>query len=370
MKQLLALLILTVAACGDEARGTPDAAPPVVFPPRAVIVAGDFTTTGVLSTIDPVTREVKMNVGPAMAVGADPMLRHHAGELFIINRFENNITILDDQTLALKEQIGTGADSNPQDVAVVGTKLYVPTYGTKGVTVLTRGSATTTVIDLSADATDGTPECNSAYAIGTDVYVSCQFLVDFKATVPGKVYVIDTATDTVKPERTITLVHKNPFTLFERIPSGSLHAGDLIVATVNDFTEPGCLERFTPGATPSAPSCWVTAMDLGGYASRSAFQFIPGAEVTFFAVPGTFPAADLRAFDNPTDLLWAGAMNPTTQAIADVAVCPSGEIVVYDSTLAASGLRVYSSGGAEITTAPLPIGIANGKFSTHGLECY
>lgn len=374
MKQLSARLVslavsILAAACGGNAASSPDAggADAQVLPSRAVIVAGDFTTTGMLSTFDPATREVKMNVGPAMAVGNDPMLRHWGNELFIVNRAENNITILDDQSLALHEQLGTGADSNPQDVAVVGSKLYVPTYKTKGVTVLTRGSTATTVIDLSADAPDGTPECNSAITVGTDVYVSCELLQGFAATVPGKVYVIDSKTDKLKAAATITLVHKNPFGLFEQVPAGAPHGGELVLATVNDFVEPGCLERFAPGA--AASSCWLTAEALKGYASRTSFQVTPEAEITFFAVPGTAPAADLLAYDMASELLWAGAINPTTQVIADVTVCPSGDTVVYDGAATASGLRVYTN-GVERTTAALPIGIANGKFSTHGLACY
>jgi hypothetical protein len=369
MKQLSALsLSLVVAACSHSVEATPDAgtdAPPAAE--RAVIVAGDFSSTGVLSTFDPVTREVKMNVGPPMAVGNDPMLRHWGNELFIVNRAENNITILDDQTFTLKEQLGTGADSNPQDVAVVGNKLYVPTYQSKGVTVLTRGSTDTKVIDLSADAPDGTPDCNSAYTVGTDVYVSCELLQGVTAMVPGKIYAIDSKSDTVKPSATVTLLNKNPFGLLEQTPAAAAHGGDLVISTVNDFVTPGCVERFTPGQTTS--SCWLTAADLGGYAARTTFQFTADAQVTYFTVPGVFPASDLFAYDMPAELLWAGSINPTTQIIGDVAVCPSGEAVVYDGTAAASGLRLYN-GGAELTRDALPIGIANGKFSTHGLDCY
>jgi len=374
MKQLaLVSLVSLVGACGGSASTAPDAAPDgPAAAPRAVIVAGDFTSTGVLSTFDPATREVKTNVGPPMAVGNDPMLRHWGNELFIINRAENNITILDDQTFALKEQLGTGADSNPQDVAVVGNKLYVATYKTKGVTVLTRGAKTTAEIDLSADAPDGTPECNSVYAVGTDVYVSCQLMADFPATVPGKVYVIDSKTDTLKAGATITLVHKNPFGLFEQVPAGAPHGGDLVMATVNDFVEPGCLERFAPGTTSSG--CWLLTGDLPdqlpSYASRVTFQFTPDAQITYFTVPGKTPAAaDLIAYDMASDLLWAGAINPTTQVIGDVTVCPGGETVMYDGAATASGIRMYN-GATELTKDALPIGIANGKFSSHGLTCY
>src|SRR3954467_7830451 len=90
---LIASTVLALAACSDSS-GPPRSA----GPPRAVVVAGDKTAggLGVLSTLDPATGVVQINVGPAMAVGTDPVLRHIGNELFIINRAQNNITILDD----------------------------------------------------------------------------------------------------------------------------------------------------------------------------------------------------------------------------------------------------------------------------------
>jgi hypothetical protein len=319
----------------------------------------------VLSTLDLTTREVEVNVGPAMAVGSDPILRHFGTELFIINRGENNITILDDQSLAFKEQIGTGPNSNPQDVAVVGNKLYVPTYGNAGVTVLRRGSVETPVIDLSADDPDKVPNCSSAYAVGAEIYVSCQLLDGFAAVRPSKVYVIDSATDKLVPERTLTLLHKNPIGLFERIPPGAPHAGDLVTTTVEDFVAPGCVERFAP-APGATPTCMVTSTNLRGFASR--VEFDVASSITFFAVNTGFLAGDLVAYDMPTDSLWDGSINAATQEIGDVAVCPKDELVVSDITKDANGLRIFNSNGAELTRAPLPIG--KPPISSHGVVCY
>lgn len=362
------MLLFALAACGGSG-SSPDAGPPDAppTPPRAVIVAGDHRTTGVLSTFDPATRDVKTNVAPAGAIGSDPMLRRVAGELLVINRAEDNVTILDDQTFAVKETLATGAGSSPRDVAVVGGKLYVPTNGTKGVTVVTRGQTQAPVIDLSADDPDGQPNCVSAFAIGTDVYVACQLLDGTAAKVAGKIYVIDSKTDTVQAGKTIALLHKSPTSLIERIPDGALHAGDLVVATTDTGAQPGCVERFAPGQTTA--SCWVDNVQLGGAATRVAFLVDGATGVGFFAVPTKPPAADLLAFDMPSDLLWAGALNPMSQTIADVAVCPGLEMVVYDAAAGGSGIRMYN-GSAEITTAVAPIGIANGAFSTHGLLCY
>jgi hypothetical protein len=356
-----------LAGCSDDSRTNPPAGPP-----RAVIVAGDFNPghPGVLSTYDPASGMVRMNVGPAMAVGDDPMLRHIGRELLIVNRNDgNNVTILDDQTLAFKEQLGTGPSSNPQDVAVIGNKLYVPTYGTAGVTVLTRGSTATAVIDLSVDDPDRLPNCESIYLVGKDLYVACQLLDNSQEFLPprgpGKVYVIDTATDRVRA--TLTLGHQNPFSLLEQVPVGAPHAGDLVVGTVRFDDGSGCVERITPGATPVVSGCLVSNADLGGYASRIAFEADAGGSITFFAVPTTFPDSNLRAFDMPTSLLWSGSLNKSTEIVNDVVVCPEDQIVVADTTKDANGLRVYE-GSAEKTTAALPIGLP--PTSTHGLVCY
>ena len=371
---IVSTLGLALLACGDN-RALPDAGAPIdapAGPPRAVVVAGDFVAghPGVLSTLDPATRMVTPNVGPALAVGADPILRHFGGELFIINRVDgNNITILDDQTLALKEQLGTGAGSNPQDVAVRGQKLYVATFGGTGLLVLTRGSAAPVAIDLSADDPDGKPNCNSVYLVGNDAYVSCGLLDNadmFKPRGPGKVYVVDTTTNTIKTS--LTLGHANPFGVFEQVPAAAPSgAGDLLMPTVVFADGTGCVERITTGAAPSAPGCLITNTDLGGYASRIAFQIDKEGALLWVAAPTTFPKSDLRAYDMSINSLWAGPLNAANQAIGDLALCPGGELVLADTTMNANGLRVYS-GAAELTKAVQPIGLP--PSSSHGLVCY
>ena len=370
-----------LAACGDNHRNAPDAGPAADAPvdtlalaSRAVVVVGDFTPGdfGVLSTIDPVTRTVHKDVGPTGAVGSDPVLRHIGRELLIVNRGDNNITILDDDTLALKEQIGTGAGSFAADVAVSGNKLYVPATGTKGVIVLTRGSTATPVIDLSADDPDGLPDCSSAYLVDTRLYVACGLLKNFKPTGPGKVYVIDTATDTLQPALTMSLTHDNPLGWFERFPAGSPHAGDLMIPTVENFTTaPGCLERITVGAVPASAGCLVDNPTLGGYAVRTDIEADGDGQIVWTAVafPNQFTRGELRAFDMSLGALWAGPLNPNTEQVTDVVHCPSGQVVVFDSTFGAPGVRVYE-GTAEKTTAVLSIGNAKQALPQHGLVCY
>ena len=382
----IALLFSTLgsmlAACGDNGlrKIVPADAPPMDVPidtprttSRAVVIAGDFMAgnPGVLSTLDTVARTVMMNVGPAMAVGDDPILRHIGNELFIINRADgNNITIVNDQTLALVEQLGTGASSNPQDVAVVDNKVYIPTFGNKGVTVMTRGHTTRTIIDLSADDPDGKPNCASAFRVGADIYVACGLLDDmmpfFPPRGPGKVYVIDSGTDSVRA--TLTLHNVNPFGAFEQIPSGAPGAGELLIPTVFFTDGSGCIERITPGATPAAPACLVDNATLGGYASRIAFQVDSSGSMLLAAVPASdFVHSDLRRYNLATNTLLPAPVNPNTQVIGDVETCPTGQLVVSDTTMNANGLRVYE-GTVEKTTAALPIGLK--PTSTRGLVCY
>ena len=366
-----------LAGCGDNHRNASDAGPTPDgggTQSRAVVVVGDFNPGdfGALSTLDPATRTVHKSAGPAGAVGSDPVLRHFGHELLIVNRGENNVTILDDDTLAFKEQLGTGAGSFAQDVAVSGNKLYVAATGTKGVVVLTRGSTTTATIDLSADDPDGFPDCNSVYVVGTQLYVACGLLTNFHATVPGKVYVVDTTNDMVLAPLTVTLTHDNPLGWFERFPASGPHAGDLVIPTVENFdTAPGCVERVAVGAAPANGGCLVDNATLGGYAVRTDIEADDDGHIVWTAVayPKDFSRGSLRAFDMSLDALRGAQLNPATQQITDVVHCPSGHIVAFDSTFGAPGLRVYQ-GTAEITAAALPIGSVVEGLPQHGLVCY
>src|SRR5262249_23177336 len=111
---------LAPSATGDHAA---DAAIPGVA--TAVLVAGDFNVTGVLSTVRVPQGLVHPNAAAGVA-GGDPVLRRFGDELFVVNRFNgDNVTVLARSTLGLVGQYATGPGSNPQDVAPVGRKLYV-----------------------------------------------------------------------------------------------------------------------------------------------------------------------------------------------------------------------------------------------------
>ncbi len=367
------LFFALVVACGDNGN-LPDAAAPdsnidAAVMPRAVVVAGDFVTagfSGVMSALDLTTMQMTQNVAPAGAIGSDPVLRKLGTELFVVNRASgNSVTILDASTFQLKEQLGTGAGSNPQDVATFGTKLFIPAMGTTGVVVATRGSTATTTIDLSSLDPDGNPDCVSAYRVGNDVYVACEMLdANFTPRGNGKVVVIDAPSQTVRA--TLTLSTPNPFGTFTELPD----LRGLVIPTF-EFGAPTsrCLERISVGASPVAMGCLIQNAMLGGYVVSATAHDFQGMSMLWMVVDnGDFAAekARLYGYDLGTSTLW-DPLTPESDVLADVAACPDGRTVVADKTTSANGLRVYE-GGMEKTTGPLAVGLR--PQSTPAIACY
>jgi hypothetical protein len=369
--------VFAFAACGDNARVTSDAPPGQGSgdgaaaacsgaSPLGVVVSGDFKTTGTLATIDPLALTMTQNAVAGVA-GSDPYLRRFGCELFIVNRFTgDNVTILDASTLQLVDQLATGASSNPQDVAVHGNKLYVPALGTTGVVVLTRGQPGFTTIDLGTPLgdPDGHPDCVTAYTAGDRVFVACGLLDENDPFLtprgPGKVAVIDTASDTVVAS--FALPYKNPQNMFVPTPAASLYGGDLLVSTIPDFQDysTGCIARVTTGPTPGANGCAVTNAALHGFLTHGDVQQVADGALLWMAVgayDASFNASGwLTRLDLTSGAVDAQPVSPSTELVVDVAVCPGDRIIVADHTFGASGLRVYQ-GGVERTTAPLPIGL-------------
>jgi hypothetical protein len=365
----LAFLAL-IAACGSShSAAHPDSTVGMdveAAPPQAIVVAGDYVPghPGVVSAVDVIARTITRGIAPEGAAGDDPMLRQYGSELFVVNRSDgNNVTILDAGTHALVEQLATGAGSNPQDVAVQGNNLYVPVYGGKGVAVLTRGMTTIGTIDFSADDPDGKPNCVSAYFVGDQLYVACELLDDTASPPaprgPGKVYVFNPGTEQLM--NIVTMQNKNPFGVFTQLPSG-----DLAIPTVDFSNNTGCVEKITTGASPASGGCIVTNTQLHGYAAGLAVQ----ANVMLLSVSGfdfMHPSSNLQGYDLGTNDLWPAPISPTTELVTALATCPNGDIVVTDAASQGGGIRIYS-GAAEVTTAPLAVGLATAN--ANALACY
>lgn len=367
-------LALALVACGGsdefvppgdddpavDAGPDPDAGGPA--PSRVAAVAGDFVATGVLSTVDAPSLAVD-SAAVAGIAGSDPAIRRVGDELFVINRFGgDNVTIIDAGTLALVDQLSTGSGSNPQDVAVVGDKLYVAALGADSVLVIDRTAPSPIVeIDLSTLDDDGLPDCVSAVTVGTRVFVVCGLLDNFSPDVPGKLVVIDTSDDTV--ETSIDLPSMNPLGWLE--PVGA----DLYVVTVPDFQDytTGCLVRITTGATPTA-TCAITNDAIDGYFTEISQAGGQTWGVRYAYDAGFNGSGDLVPVDLDADTMGA-VLDATGVQATDLTGC-GDHVYIADKAVGAEGLRVYQVEGSslvELTTAPLDIGLP--PAFGNGLAC-
>jgi hypothetical protein len=364
----LALVVLA-AACGEDENFLPSVDAPVVDVdagtdadttprPTAVVVTGDFSVTGILTTIDIATATPTRNALAGVA-GGEPWIRRFGDEYFIVNRAGgNNVTIVGGSPLRFIDQFGTGGGSNPQDVAVVGTKLYVPIFdGMGGLKVIDRATRMVKTVTIDVD-TDNVPNCISAYAVGDRVFVACDiFDANFVPRGAGKIAVINTADDTVAT--TFDLANANPFGRFVRSPETSMFGGDLLIPTVPALTSytSGGLERVSVGATPAANGYAVQNSAIAGYVAAADID-PTGATlwIAAFALNPDFTSnfGRLRSVDLSTGTLGA-AVSPTAQLISSVAACPAGYVVAGDITMGTSGIRIYQD-GAEETTAVIDVG--------------
>jgi hypothetical protein len=378
MKNLvLVSSIFSLAACsGGGGDDIPDASIDDDAAPaggRAVMVAGDFQATGILSTLDLPARTVTENAVAGIA-GADPVIRDLGdGRLYVVNRFGgDNVTIIAKADLSLVSQVSTGAGSNPQDVAAVGTTLVVAALGTPDLLLIDTampGNPITPVSLATLDAVDGNPDCSSVYVVGTTAYVSCGVLDEnFLPRGSGKVAVVNTTL--ARLDLAIDMPAANPYGQLARTPTGSTWGGDLVVGTVPSFSDfsMGCLVRISTGPTPTA-TCAHANMELGGYVSRAVPS--PEGDILWLAVAGFTPTFEgfgaLKGIDLASGDLWPGAVSATGQVIVDVAVCPGAFVVAADKAMGMEGVRVWE-GTAERTTAPLSIGLPPG--SGGNIVCY
>jgi hypothetical protein len=380
MKRLALFVLFAAAACGKNnstsidapAQGDGSVDGPIAgsATPRVLIAAPPANfgpPPGILSELDVAKLDVKQNV-IAGVVGGDPVVEQANGKLYIVNRTENNITVVQESDNMLVTQIATGSGSNPQDVAVVGDKLYVPAFGTAGVVVLSEstGQVITTIdLNMATGETDGKPNCVAAFAVGTDVYVACDVDDDTMMNLPprgnGKVPVIDSTTDTVRT--TVSLNVPNPQAEFTQLPDKDL----MIPAQDFAHQQMGCVVRITPGPTPVA-TCQIQNTDVNGTVLKMSLKPAPGpvlylAVESFDAMNPTYSMSTWNVLDAST----TNSVSAAGEQIQDLVACPDGTIVAADATMAAPGVRVYK-GGAELTTAALPFGEPPGFGN--GMVCF
>jgi hypothetical protein len=252
-------------------------------------------------------------------------------------------------------------------VAVLGDTIFVAALNAPGVLVLDLARPDEGVIDTidlsDLDAADGFPDCSSIAATGPGIVAVCGVLDEaFLPRGPGAVALIDGMSRTVID--TVSLTQVRPFGMAQVGADGA----SLLVPTVEDFASPGgggCVERVVV-TRDSAESggCLAENMALGGFASGLAVDS-PAGRVWMTVTSGFDPdpvgtLVSVAAGGEPEPVALADDARPM-----DVALCPTGHLVLSDAT---RGVRVLAPGASqELTRAPLDIGLPP---VSNGLVCY
>ncbi len=354
---LLAAIAATifVPGCGDDGGGVD--IPGLPSGDDVVVSLGsNYSDTSVLSRV--VLPQLFVDVAGIDGVASlDPIIRHRGDYLFVVNRFGfDNVTILDASDHSLVGQISTGAGSNPQDVAVIGTRAFVATFGGKGLVVfdLANLDAGVMAIDLSSvDPDDEIPNCIAVEIVEGDVWVACGRADDNDDYLTprgvGRIAIVDGDTQTLTS--TVDLQHASPVGFF-------LQGVDRVyLSTVPSFFEPasdGCIERLKTTGSSLGDGCLIDNQTLGGYAAGLSWTTgsILAAVVTGFDADDFGALGKVLSVDGDDGSVIDTLTDSSVRAF-DVAVCPSGAWVAADAT---KGLRVYEGDGAELTDAPIDIG--------------
>lgn len=347
------------AAPGDaapsDAAQAPDAGPGAT----AFLVGSNYAGLGIASILELPSLELTTNAIDGVA-SDDPVLRYFDGLVYVVNRFgHDNVTIVDPSTRTLVSQISTGAGSNPQDVAPRGSLLYVAALNAPGILVLDTERPQDGVIDtidLSALDPDGVPDCSSVYLVDDVLFVTCGVLDGFDAVRPGVVAMIDATDNSLITS--FDMETRNPVTFLQPTPRDSALGGYLLVGTA-DFgnANSGCIESVGVDINDEPSStCLVSNATLGGYAGGMAFHAAADtlyvARIAGFDANGALSA--LVTYDVRLDALAGEPITPPAQRPIEVARCPNDALVVAD---AQGGVRVFSAGGTELSSAPLDIGL-------------
>jgi hypothetical protein len=255
MRNIKLLAIVFISACGGD-DGPPIAVDLPASDQALCVALGTDQTVGTLAVVGLPSLTVLEDMVPN-AISADPVIRVFGKKLYVVNRTAANVTILDTTTRpwTVEAQFSTGDNSDPQDVALAGDRLYVTLYLEPKVQVwdLSAGvpTAPAATIDLAGYDPDGVPNANSVVVHGGRAYVTLDLLdTAYQPRGKGKVVVIDTTSNTVVTA--LDLNYSNPYDFM--VPRGDR----LLVSTFADFSATqGCLEQIVPGAEPRVEPCLV-----------------------------------------------------------------------------------------------------------------
>ncbi len=350
------LFVVALTACrADSSPGDNDASSQVDGAEHSATIislGGDYNGNGVLTTIQLPSLEVTINAVAGVA-GGDPVMRAHGDRLVILDRFGGDTVTILDRELTLLGQVSTGAGSNPQDSAIIGDVLYVVAWDAAGVLVFDLGNLEAGLqrtMDLSSlDTIDGKPDCNSIMAVGERLYVACQIMnrATFEPRGVGKVAVMNANTNVL--ESVLELASTNPFAQFAKTNAGDLVFSTAPGAIIGASNDTGCVERISTG-TPQVEACLSNNQDHNAYAR----QVLPVGDSLLFVNVPDFASANIQKISegNVTNL----ELPNLGINVGNITACPTGELVVDDTTRSDRGVRVYDAQYAPLHTTAIDVG--------------
>ncbi|MGM0596830.1 MAG: YncE family protein [Myxococcota bacterium] len=239
---------------------------PISDPTRLAVVLTDYTN-GAVSEID-LTAEPYTISNDVVLIHSDAVPRYFGDKFYALNRYlGDSLTLIDDETWEVLDEILFVSGSNPQDIHMVDTcKGYVSLYAENYLQIIdVQGATSIGTVDLSAWG-DEDGSCEPAYLTSdaSYLYVAIQNLVDFAPTRNGRILKVDLATDEVAGE--IVLNTGNPFYPLIKVPQTDM----FVVLTAADFSTQGAaIETFQ--ADDATATLVISSEELGGIPKQIVF---------------------------------------------------------------------------------------------------
>jgi DNA-binding beta-propeller fold protein YncE len=302
--------------------------------------------TGSYSAVDLATRNTFNDIDFG-AVSDDALARVFGGLVYVVNRTDGNIQIIDPQqgftTIA---QVSVG--DNPQDIAFVGdNRAYVSRQGSDRLLIVDATTLVTSgTIDLSAltkpEDLDGWPELYRMLVHDGFVYLILQHL-DFSTggiparVAPGEVVVIDPATDEIV--RVIELNGTDPFSDLQFSPA----LNRILVSSIGDFfVADGRIEAIDPETNTFDSTFVVEEAALGGDITH--FEVVSDTKGFAIVTEPDF-SASLVSFNPTTGEVLHTLFGPVKVFVPHFAINSRNELylAVADATILTPELVVFDT---------------------------
>lgn len=329
---------------------------------RGAVMASDYVTTAYVTGLD-LADPWQAGPLPGEPVFNDAVMRWHDDLVWVVNRGgADNVQVLDPaQGFATVRQFSLGLGRNLQDIAFAddGT-AYVSCYDEPELLHVDPQTGTIQAVLSTANFadTDGLPETGWLLYHAGRLFVTCQRLDRDNWYAPvGDSYVLalDTATNQwldaapqVPGVQGIALVGANPYT------SISADGDELLVGCVGYYgMQDGGIERIDP----------VALVSLGQEIDETAL----GGDLIDVVVTGTTRhvlVADATWTTHLKRYAPGGAAATLISGsgnydLVDLAFDHDFQVFLADRRVGAAGVRVFDAvSGAELTTAPIGVGLA------------